>query len=72
MKKYDLLENRLLIKIYFIQEKWVPYFVCGSFYTVMSTTQRRANMNKFFKDYVNSSTPMSTFVVQYEKAPDAR
>lgn len=29
-------------------------------------------MNKFFKDFLNSSTPLSKFVTQYEKALDAR
>ncbi|KAL3532061.1 hypothetical protein ACH5RR_005582 [Cinchona calisaya] len=38
----------------------------------MSTTQRNESMNKFFKDYLNSSTPMSKFVVQYDKAIEAR
>ncbi|XP_049374048.1 protein FAR1-RELATED SEQUENCE 5-like [Solanum verrucosum] len=38
----------------------------------MSTSQRSESMNKFFKDYLNSSTPMSIFVVQYDKAIDAR
>ncbi|XP_049343501.1 protein FAR1-RELATED SEQUENCE 1-like [Solanum verrucosum] len=38
----------------------------------MSTSQRSESMNKFFKDYLNSSTPMSVFVVQYDKAIDAR
>ena len=38
----------------------------------MSTTQRSESMNKYFKDYLNSSTPMSVFVTQYDKAVDAR
>ncbi|KAM3382455.1 hypothetical protein P3S68_008029 [Capsicum galapagoense] len=38
----------------------------------MSTTQRSESMNKYFKDYLNSSTPMSVFVKQYDKAVDAR
>ena len=37
----------------------------------MSTTQRSESMNKFFKDFLNSSTPLSKFVIQYEKAVDA-
>ncbi|KAF8408854.1 hypothetical protein HHK36_004923 [Tetracentron sinense] len=38
----------------------------------MSTTQRSESMNKFFKDYVRSSTMVNDFVHQYEKALDAR
>uniref|UniRef100_A0A3Q7I649 Protein FAR1-RELATED SEQUENCE n=1 Tax=Solanum lycopersicum TaxID=4081 RepID=A0A3Q7I649_SOLLC len=38
----------------------------------MSTTQRSESMNKYFKDYLNFSTPMSVFVTQYDKVVDAR
>jgi hypothetical protein len=38
----------------------------------MSTTQRNENMNKFFKDYVRSSTMVRDFVYQYDKALNAR
>ncbi|XP_022750496.1 protein FAR1-RELATED SEQUENCE 5-like [Durio zibethinus] len=34
--------------------------------------KRSESMNKYFKDYVNSSTLMSKFVIQYKKALDAR
>ncbi|KAF5472236.1 hypothetical protein F2P56_008972 [Juglans regia] len=34
--------------------------------------ERSESMNKFFKDYVRSSTMVSDFVHQYEKAVDAR
>ncbi|KAM3201280.1 hypothetical protein P3L10_033643 [Capsicum annuum] len=38
----------------------------------MSTSQRSESINKFLKDYLNSSIPVSVFVVQYDKAIDAR
>ncbi|KAM3319856.1 hypothetical protein P3S67_007056 [Capsicum chacoense] len=38
----------------------------------MSTTQRSESMNKYFKDYLNSSTPMSVFIKQYDKFVVAR
>ncbi|KAM3252771.1 hypothetical protein P3L10_006841 [Capsicum annuum] len=38
----------------------------------MSTTQRSESMNKYFKNYLNFSTPMSVFVKQYAKIVDTR
>lgn len=38
----------------------------------MSITQRSETMNKFFKEFLNSSTPPNKFVIQYEKTFDAR
>ncbi|KAG5612502.1 hypothetical protein H5410_023783, partial [Solanum commersonii] len=58
--------------IYAIREKWIPAYVQTTFYAGMSTTQRSESMNKYFKDYLNSSTPMSVFVTQYDKVIDAR
>ena len=53
-------------------EKWVSAYLRATFCAGMSTTQRSESMNKFFKDYVRSSTMVSDFVDQYEKALDAR
>ncbi|XP_058752209.1 protein FAR1-RELATED SEQUENCE 5-like [Vicia villosa] len=70
--KYELQDNKWLEKIYFIREKWIPAFVRQDFCAGMSTTQRSESINSFFKDFLNSSTPLSKFVTQYEKALDAR
>ena len=70
--KYELQDNKWLKKIYSIRAKWVPSYVRQSFCAGMSTTQRSESMNKFFKGFLNSSTPLSKFVIQYEKALDAR
>ncbi|OMO79265.1 hypothetical protein COLO4_24493 [Corchorus olitorius] len=72
MEKYGLQENSWLIKLYSIRGKWIPAYVRSSFCAEMSTTQRSESMNKYFKDYVNASTLMSKFVIQYDKALDAR
>ncbi|KAG2710572.1 hypothetical protein I3760_04G033700 [Carya illinoinensis] len=51
---------------------WVPAYLRSIFCAGMSTTQKSESMNKFFKDYVKSSTMVSDFVHQYEKSIDAR
>ncbi|KAG6702791.1 hypothetical protein I3842_07G052900 [Carya illinoinensis] len=60
--KYSLLDNDWLQNLYNRRDKWVPAY--------LRTTSE--SMNKFFKDYVRSSTMVSDFVHQYEKALDAR
>ncbi|XP_035550049.1 protein FAR1-RELATED SEQUENCE 5-like [Juglans regia] len=70
--KYDLVGNDWLQNLYNRREKWVPAYLRTTFCAGMSTTQRSESMNKFFKDYVRSSTIVSDFVHQYEKALDAR
>jgi hypothetical protein len=70
--KYELVENDWLKKLYMRREKWVPAYLRTTFCAGMSTTQRSESMNKFFKDYVRSSTIVSEFVYHYEKTLDAR
>jgi hypothetical protein len=70
--KYGLEENNWLQSIYSRREKWISAYLRTTFCAGMSTTQRSESMNKFFKDYVRSSTMVSEFVYQYEKALDAR
>ncbi|KAL7215344.1 hypothetical protein ACSBR1_027503 [Camellia fascicularis] len=70
--KYELRENEWLKDLYMRREKWVPTYLRTAFCAGMSTTQRSESMNKFFKDFVHSSTLVSDFVHQYEKALDRR
>ncbi|XP_059455147.1 protein FAR1-RELATED SEQUENCE 5-like [Corylus avellana] len=72
VSKYQLGENDWLKNIYRRREKWIPAYLRTTFCAGMSTTQRSESMNKFFKDYVRSSTMVCDFVYQYEKALDAR
>ncbi|KAL0005429.1 hypothetical protein SO802_012990 [Lithocarpus litseifolius] len=72
MEKYELGDNDWLGNLYIRRERWVPAYLRSSFCAGMSTTQRSESMNKFFKDYVLSSTTISDFVYQYELALNAR
>ncbi|OMO89454.1 hypothetical protein COLO4_19755 [Corchorus olitorius] len=69
--QYGLEENGWMKYLYMRREKWVPAFLRTTFCAGMSTTQRSESMNKFFKDYVRSSTLVSDFVHQYDKALNA-
>ncbi|KAL7161874.1 hypothetical protein ACSBR2_042367 [Camellia fascicularis] len=53
-------------------EKWTNLCLRTMFCVGMSTTERRENMNKFFKDFVHYSTLVSKFVHQNKKALDRR
>ncbi|XP_050281816.1 protein FAR1-RELATED SEQUENCE 5-like [Quercus robur] len=72
MENYGLGDNDWLGNLYMRREKWVPAYLRRKFCAGMSTTQRSESMNKFFKDYVRSSTTISDFVYQYEQALNAR
>ncbi|KAG7990901.1 hypothetical protein I3843_02G047900 [Carya illinoinensis] len=70
--KYGLACNDWMQNLYNRREKWILAYLRTTFCAGMSTTQRSESMNKFFKDYVRSSTMVSDFVHQYEKALNAR
>ncbi|XP_042980235.1 protein FAR1-RELATED SEQUENCE 5-like [Carya illinoinensis] len=72
LAKYELIGNNWLQSLYTRRDKWVPAYLRSTFCAGMSTTQMSESMNKFFKDYVRSSTMVSDFVYQYEKALAAR
>ncbi|XP_042983254.1 protein FAR1-RELATED SEQUENCE 5-like [Carya illinoinensis] len=72
LSKYELEENNWLQNLYSRRDKWVPAYLRSTFCAGISTTQRSESMNKFFKDYIRSSTMVGDFVYQYEKAIDAR
>jgi hypothetical protein len=72
LRKYELGENDWLKNLYRRCENWISAYLRTTFCAGVSTTQRSESMDKFFKDYVRSSTMVSDFFYQYEKALDAR
>jgi hypothetical protein len=72
LRKYELGENDWLKNLYRRCENWISAYLRTTFCAGVSTTQRSESMDKFFKDYVRSSTMVSDFVYQYEKVLDAR
>ncbi|TMW81515.1 hypothetical protein EJD97_009170, partial [Solanum chilense] len=71
LKMYNLEEHSWFRRRYTTREKWIPAYVRTTFCAGMSTTQRSESMNKYFKNYLNSSTPMSV-VTQYDKTVNVR
>ncbi|XP_063941179.1 protein FAR1-RELATED SEQUENCE 5-like [Daucus carota subsp. sativus] len=54
------------------QHHWVKAYLKDTFFAGMKSSQRSESMNSFFDGYVNSNTPLSDFVDQYEKAIASR
>ncbi|XP_014503275.1 protein FAR-RED IMPAIRED RESPONSE 1-like [Vigna radiata var. radiata] len=65
---YGLEDNEWLFSLYEERHKWVPYYLRNDFWAGMSTTQRSEGMNAFFDGFINSSTSLQQFVVQYDNA----
>jgi len=66
--KYDLNANEWLCTLYDERHRWVPCYLKSHFWAGMSTTQRSEGMNAFFDGFINSSTTLKQFVVQYDNA----
>jgi len=64
----DLNANEWLSTLYDERHRWVPYYLKCHFWAGMSTTQRSEDMNAFFDGFINSSTTLQQFVVQYDNA----
>ncbi|XP_052732436.1 protein FAR-RED IMPAIRED RESPONSE 1-like [Vigna angularis] len=65
---HTLQNNEWLCNLYEERQKWVPCYLKNHFWAGMSTTQRSEGMNAFFDGFINSSTTLQQFVVQYDNA----
>jgi len=63
-----LQENEWLLTLYEDRHRWVPCYLKNNFWAGMSTTQRSEGMNAFFDGFINSTTTLQQFVVQYDNA----
>ncbi|WVZ10998.1 hypothetical protein V8G54_015528 [Vigna mungo] len=68
LTKHDLENNEWLANLYHDRHMWVPCYLKNHFWAGMSTTQRSEGMNAFFDGFINSSTTLQQFVVQYDNA----
>jgi len=65
---YGLHENAWLLTLYEDRHRWVLCYLKNNFWAGMSTTQRSESMNAFFDGFINSTTTLQQFMVQYENA----
>jgi len=63
-----LVNNDWLCSLYEDRHLWVPCYLRNKFWAEMSTTQRSEGMNAFFDGFINSSTSLQQFVIQYDNA----
>ncbi|XP_043698528.1 protein FAR1-RELATED SEQUENCE 5-like [Telopea speciosissima] len=70
--RFNLQDHIWLKKQFRIHEHWVPCYYRDTFFAGMSTTQRGESMNKYFKGFFTSATPLNEFVTQYEEAVKKR
>ncbi|XP_014489810.1 protein FAR1-RELATED SEQUENCE 5-like [Vigna radiata var. radiata] len=68
LTKHALEGNDWLSNLYEERMKWVPCYLRSDFWAGMSTTQRSEGMNAFFDGFINSSTTLHQFVVQFDNA----
>ena len=68
MMKYELQNNEWLGTLYDYKSRWVSAYLKTKFWAGMSTTQRSEGLNAFFDGFINSTTTLHQFVVQYDNA----
>ncbi|CAI9296203.1 unnamed protein product [Lactuca saligna] len=70
--KYKLESNCWIADMYNQRVHWAKAFLKDIFLAGMSTSGRSESINSFFDDFVNSSTMLNDFLVQYDKAVASR
>ena len=68
ISNFSLQNNEWLSTFYNDKSIWVPCYLKSQFWASMSTTQRSEGMNVFFDGFINSTTTLKQFVVQYDNA----
>ncbi|WVZ04499.1 hypothetical protein V8G54_025305 [Vigna mungo] len=66
--EFEIENKEWLANLYHDRHMWVSCNLKNHFWAGMSTTQRSEGMNAFFDGFINSSTTLQQFVVQYDNA----
>ncbi|CAI9284600.1 unnamed protein product [Lactuca saligna] len=70
--KYNLENNCWISQMYRQRIHWAKAFLKDIFLAGMTTSGRSESINSFFDGFVNSSTMLNEFVIQYDKAVKSR
>ncbi|KAL4591000.1 hypothetical protein LXL04_003948 [Taraxacum kok-saghyz] len=66
--KYHLEQNKHVTVLYQIKTFWVPSYIRGFFFGVMTTTGRSESINSFVIKFISSRTCLSEFIRQVDLA----
>ncbi|XP_077232563.1 protein FAR1-RELATED SEQUENCE 5-like [Tasmannia lanceolata] len=67
-EKYNINERHWLGKMWELREHWIPTYFRDVFTAGMTSSSRSKSINAFFDGFVNQSTTLQEFVVQYDNA----
>ncbi|XP_076956854.1 protein FAR1-RELATED SEQUENCE 5-like [Bidens hawaiensis] len=70
--KYNFESGSWLTEMYKQRKLWAKAFLKDCFFAGMTSSGRSESILSFFDGYVNSNTMLNEFVVQYDKAVEAR
>ncbi|GJS71887.1 FAR1-related sequence 5-like protein [Tanacetum coccineum] len=70
--KYNFEQNSWIREMYKKRSHWAKAFFKDIFLAGMTTSGRSESIHSFFDGFVNSSTMLNEFVIQYDKAVEAR
>ncbi|XP_077228322.1 protein FAR1-RELATED SEQUENCE 5-like [Tasmannia lanceolata] len=68
VENFKIEERSWLSKMWDLRSHWVPAYFRDTFTAGMTSSSRSESINAFFDGFVNQSTTLQEFVVQYEKA----
>ncbi|KAK2992644.1 hypothetical protein RJ640_023954 [Escallonia rubra] len=71
-EKYNIEENSWLSNMYKIRQHWVKVYSKDTFFAGMTTSGRSESIHSYFDGFVDSSTMLNEFVVQYDEVVKSR
>ncbi|XP_021971456.1 protein FAR1-RELATED SEQUENCE 5-like [Helianthus annuus] len=71
-EKYNFESGSWITEMYSQRKYWAKAFLKDCFFAGMTTSGRSESIHSFFDGYVNSKTMLNEFVIQYDKAVEAR